>query len=651
MKTKKVIKIIFLILLMICMLFTLTGCDLLDDEDDGIIENVSEDTFTLMIYMCGADLESDGGYASDDIDEMLEAQLANEVNLLIYTGGALEWYNDKIADGKNQIFKVEDGDIVLVDDSIGTEYMYEPDTLTYFLNYSKKNYPAKRYGLIFWDHGGGAIGGFGYDENGDDEEDSLTIDEMKYAFDRFNNKIEFIGFDACLMGTVETAYALRDSANYLIASEETEPGTGWQYKKLLNQLSRDTSQDMKDFGKVVVDSFIKSNNGFFGSDATLSMIDLRKMKDVYSELESFMVDVETQIIDSNNFATVSKNITDTKSYADGEMDMIDLIDFANKMNVNSSEELINSINDCVVYNSTTDYIEDSNGLSIYFPNDNLEYYESMGKIYRNIGFSDTYINVLNEYVNVKVGGKQGYYTVNNMNYSTNEDYEQYDWFDSDIINYFQDFYDENTFDSSELEVTEKNGSYSLHLTDEQWEDIVSIQSGLWYDDGEGYIDLGTDSYYEFDDDGDLSIDFDGTWIAINGNVVYYEVVEQTDKYEKGKVPVLLNDKEVDLVIYWDYDTQEAKVLGAETVREYEGKALYGRGYTKIKPGDKIEFLIDYYDYDGNYDDSYIWGDPLIVDNNGLEVSYEEVGDGECIIYYILTDIYDNVYYTEPVIVY
>ena len=79
--------------------------------------------------------------------------------------------------------------------------------------------------------------------------------------------------------------------------------------------------------------------------------------------------------------------------------------------------------------------------------------------------------------------------------------------------------------------------------------------------------------------------------------------------------------------------------------------MYGRGYTKIKENDKIEFIVDYYDYEGNYDDEYTLGEPLIVDKNGLKITQEDIGEGECLIYFILVDIYNNEYYTEPVILY
>lgn len=656
MKSIKILKYVFLIILMIGILFITTGCDFLDElleEDDDLeqVVNVSNKSYTLMLYMCGSDLESDGGYASDDIEEMLKASLAKEVNFLLYTGGATKWYNEDIADGKNQIFKIENGKLNLIDNSIGTAYMSNPNTLTYFLNYAKKNYPADRYGLILWDHGGGAIGGFGYDEIEANEEESLTIDELKNALDSSKLKFDFIGFDACLMGTVETAYALRNNADYLIASEETEPGTGWEYKKILNTLSKNTAQNTVDLGKTVVDTFIKSNNGLLGSDATLSMIDLKKMDNVYSKLDLFMNDMKDKKFNTNNYGDVSQNLKKSKSYADGEIDTIDLIDFASKLNISASNDLINAVKEAVVYNKTTDYVENSNGLSIYIPNEDLEYYDKMVKIYKNIGISDSYINIINEYVNLIAGGTNGYYSVNHYNYRTDENYENYDWYDEDLVNSFSDYYENNSLDTSELEVTEKGDYFALSLTEEQWNNIVDVQSSVWYDDGEGYIDLGTDSYYEVDDDGDLIIGFDGTWIAINGQTVMYNVVEQTDKYEKGKVPAYLNDKEVYLIIYWDLENKEVKVLGAEPMNAYGNSTMYARGYQKIKSGDKIKFLVDYYDYDGEYDDYYIYGDEIVVGNDGLKVTYEDAGSGECLVYYILTDIYNNVYYTEPVILY
>ena len=72
---------------------------------------------------------------------------------------------------------------------------------------------------------------------------------------------------------------------------------------------------------------------------------------------------------------------------------------------------------------------------------------------------------------------------------------------------------------------------------------------------------------------------------------------------------------------------------------------------ELKKGDKIDFVAPYYSYDGELDDEFYINDTLVVGDKPLTVSYESLGDGECLIYYKLTDIFGNVYYTEPVIVY
>ena len=638
----------WIFVVLIVLIFVFMGDDV---EDTEPIVNSGTDKYTLMVYMCGSDLESSGGYASDDIEEMMNSQIADEINLLIYTGGANSWYNNQISSSRNQIFKVEKNELKLVNDNIGLKYFSKPDTLYEFLNWSKKNYPADKYGLVFWDHGGGAVSGFGFDEKETNENESLTIDEIKLALDKFDTKLEFVGFDACLMANFETAYALKDWANYFIASEEAEPGSGWEYSKVINQLSKNTSQNTVEFGKVVVDSFISANDWLFGADATLSIVDLRKIDNVYNKLISFMKDIKSQKFDVNDYYSVSRTLKNSKAFADGQIDTVDLMDFSNKISVNSSSELTNAIKECVSYNKTTTNVENSNGLSIYFPNEVLNYYDKMLPIYKNIGFSNEYINIMNEYVNIIAGGTKGEYTVNNNTYQTGENFESYSWYDTDLIDEHEEYYNQNEIDVDQLEVEDRGDYYALHLTDEQWDGITNIGSSVWYDDGEGYIDLGIDSYFELDDTGDLKVEFDGTWVAINGNIVRYEVKERTDKYEKGYVHALLNGEEVNLVIYYDKKHPDGEVLGAEPIDAYGDTTLFGKGYIKIKKGDEIDFIFDYYDYDGTYNDQFITGDTLTVGKDGLTVSYEWIGDGECLIYYILTDMYNNKYYTEPVIVY
>ncbi|MBQ1490818.1 MAG: hypothetical protein IIZ39_02560 [Blautia sp.] len=118
-----------------------------------------KDTVTLMVYLCGTDLESRSGMATSDLSEMTKAKLSNKVNLIVYTGGCTRWQNRVVSSSVNQIYQIRDGGLSCVRQDAGKGAMTDPATLTDFITWTAKNYPADRYGLIFWDHGGGSLTG------------------------------------------------------------------------------------------------------------------------------------------------------------------------------------------------------------------------------------------------------------------------------------------------------------------------------------------------------------------------------------------------------------------------------------------------------------------------------------------------------------
>ncbi|MCQ2446551.1 MAG: clostripain-related cysteine peptidase, partial [Clostridia bacterium] len=203
-----------------------------------------DETVTIMLYMCGTDLESKYGMASKDLQEMLNATVSDRVNLIVETGGCKQWKNKVISNQKNEIYKIEDDGLRRLESNFGTAAMTDPNNLTKFIKYCESNYEADRYMLIFWDHGGGSLSGYGYDEK-NPEKSSMTLSKINSALaaakDEDGDQIYFdvIGFDACLMATLETAFVTERYADYLLASEETEPGTGWYYTDWLTELSRD----------------------------------------------------------------------------------------------------------------------------------------------------------------------------------------------------------------------------------------------------------------------------------------------------------------------------------------------------------------------------------------------------------------------------
>ncbi|MBO5622087.1 MAG: hypothetical protein J5959_10715, partial [Butyrivibrio sp.] len=181
-----------------------------DSESD--IELVSVGTgarsATVMVYMNGSDLETNAGEATTDIEEMISSGIGEKVNVIIQTMGTKEWQNYDISSKSAQTYKIEEGGLSLVRDNLGQLDCTAEGTLSEFIGFCKNNYPADRYIIVFWDHGGGPVYGFGYDEWQDDEEAGLTISEMASAFSK-NSDIHFdiIGMDCCIMASMETCYA------------------------------------------------------------------------------------------------------------------------------------------------------------------------------------------------------------------------------------------------------------------------------------------------------------------------------------------------------------------------------------------------------------------------------------------------------------
>ena len=244
---------------------------------------------TIMIYMIGSDLESQYAAASSDIDEIKSSGINfDDVNVLIYTGGTKKWINSEIPNDKNTIFKMTNSGLVKLEEYERSS-MTDPDNLTNFLNYGHDKFKSSKYSLILWDHGGGPIYGYGFDEN---YVGSLTLDKLKQGLSnsKFNGKkLEMIGFDACLMSSVEVADALSDYANYMLASQEVEPGFGWDYSFLSNVTSKTSTVDM---GMSIVDyygNYYKGMNGAKG--ITLSLLDLSKINAVESKINDLFKDV------------------------------------------------------------------------------------------------------------------------------------------------------------------------------------------------------------------------------------------------------------------------------------------------------------------------------------------------------------------------
>ena len=294
-----------------------------------VIKGKGKDTVTVMVYMCGTDLESRSAMGTKDIIEMTKARLSDNVNVIIYTGGCARWNNQVMSNKVNQIYKVENGQLNRLVSDAGNVSMTSPATLTSFIQWCDKNYPANRNELILWDHGGGSVSGYGYDEKYQ-RSGSMTLAGINTALSDAGVSFDFIGFDACLMATVETGLMLDQYADYMIASEETEPGIGWYYTNWLTKLSADTSMPTTEIGKNIVDDFVSTcQSQTRGQSATLSVVDLAELAHtVPAPMKAFSKSISS-LVNNNAYKQVSTARNNTREFARSTMiDQIDLVHFA-----------------------------------------------------------------------------------------------------------------------------------------------------------------------------------------------------------------------------------------------------------------------------------------------------------------------------------
>ena len=313
-----------------------------------VLKGGGKDTVTVLVYMCGADLESKSAMATKDLQEMLNAKFDSNVRLVVYTGGSSNWRNNMISSSVNQIWQVKDGKLTCLEQNAGTGAMTDPATLTSFIQYGKKNFKASRYALILWDHGSGSVAGYGYDER-NPRAGQMSLAGLNSAFKNGGIQFDFIGFDTCLMASVENALMACNYADYLIASEETEPGIGWYYTDWLTALGNNTSISTLDLGKQICDDFVSHcASECRGQQTTLSLIDLAELSNTVPAKLNGFADSVTSLISNQEYKTVSNARNGSREFAvSARIDQVDLTDLCNNLGTTESAALAKVLREAV----------------------------------------------------------------------------------------------------------------------------------------------------------------------------------------------------------------------------------------------------------------------------------------------------------------
>ena len=261
-------------------------------------------------------------------------------------------------------------------------------TLSEFVNFCAEHYPADHAALVFWDHGGGPLWGFGNDELSGG--DSLMLSELRDAMERTpyakasKRKLDWVGFDACLMGCMENAVMWSDYARYLVASEEVEPGNGWDYSFISTMAE---TEDPRATGRSILDSYqayYESHaNTISNPDLTLSLIDLSKADAAIRALNGLFAALESDI-ETGAYAQVNRSRREAKAFGLSAVtdraagyDLVDVGDLALRLAEQHPEQadaVSAALNELVVGQYAN--VENASGISLYLPGDNRELYNS-----------------------------------------------------------------------------------------------------------------------------------------------------------------------------------------------------------------------------------------------------------------------------------
>ncbi len=628
------------------------------------------DMVTVMVYLCGTDLESRSGMGTADLQEMASAQLSDNVRVIVYTGGCKKWKNNLVSSSVNQIYQVKGGGVKLLEKNMGTGSMSDPATLTTFIKYCNDNFPANRNELILWDHGSGSLSGFAYDEKNPGS-GSMSLSGIKKAVSDSGVKFDFIGFDACLMATVETALMLSDYSDYMIASEETEPGVGWYYTNWLTRLSQDPSMPTTEIGKNIVDDFVgMCDRKCPGQKATLSVTDLAEIAyAVPDKLSSFSVSTSNLISDVNGYMKVSDARNKAKEFAmSSKIDQIDFIHFANLLGTPEAGELAQALQSCVKYNRTERSISNANGLSVYFPYKKASKAGAMVKTYDEIGMDSAYSDCIRAFASNEQTGQMttdgtGSPLASLFGSMYGTDYagaggESYGGYEDALGTILSSFLTGRSHEGSDLgtgklkTVTNKKGQQVFAFSEEEWKKVASVDLNVFVDDGEGFIDLGLDNTFEFDPDGNLIAGFDNTWMSINGHTVAYYHTDTEDNGTNysinGYVPAYLNGQKVELLLAFTDKFPDGTITGARYVYDDGSTETVAKNTIALSPGDKLEFTCRYYDYNGNYKDTFYLGDPLVLDSSDITIANMSIGDAKALATYVFTDMYQQQYWSSVI---
>ena len=522
-----------------------------------------------------------------------------------------------------------------------TANMGEAQTLYEFLAFANENYPADKVAVTFWNHGGGSVNGAAFDEIYG--YDSLDLSEMYQAFDAVwpadtdNPSLDLVGFDTCLMATIDVAAVFQNFAKYLVASEEVEPGNGWYYTGWLGALADNSGMNGEDLGIAICNSYYEGCEAVGTQDqTTLSVTNLTKLTPLLDAYETFGQEAFVAATEEPGFfAELGRAAAQTENYGgnareQGYTNMIDLGHLARQTAwmLPSAQNVSDALDDCIVYRVGGVYRSEATGLSCYYSyNGDIDDFN--GYIDMGTGVAFKYLYAYELTGELADGGDE---------YLASLDIQEL----PEIVTLA-----DKDWDNAPLDVNDEGISY-LSLGEEANDVLAGIGFSLYYvdPDNDQMMLLGTDNDLTADWKNGIFYDnFRGVWGALDGHLVYMELSYESDDYNLYSIPILLNGEAYNLQVAYDFTAEEWSIIGASQGLDSSGMA--SKELRLLEEGDEITTIWQLASYSGDDDFEMYTAEELTVT---ADTSFGEAPlyDGSYAMVFEMWDAAGNYAYSDAV---
>lgn len=318
----------------------------------------------VLVYMAADN--NLNSYASQDLKEMASVKFNPQVKLVALTD--FETGTDQVSESSDTT-----GDL------ISQPLSYEVDsgnyqTLKSFVEKYYNLYPAKNVALILWDHGDGWRGRAAAFDN--TNSNFLLMFQLRRALSDLKSEgisFNLIGFDECFMGMEEVLYDIKDFAGYFLASESSEPGNGWDYRRVLSYLISNPSATPQQFGKAIVDAYREAYSSVVSDyTLTLALFSTEDIEEIARDLDRFYYDLNGNTFpDFQSARSSSEQVVCSEGDQKCSYNYVDLYTFASQLSEKypEAQDIVSKIDS--LYKTVIPGKDGKNlhGISVYFPAD------------------------------------------------------------------------------------------------------------------------------------------------------------------------------------------------------------------------------------------------------------------------------------------